>query len=418
MSPIVFALALTAGPPVLLREDPAPGAVTRCELTLSVRGRLKVTAGDKPDELPLVATAAHTFDETTDRPGRVVRRYASATSTATVAGERTVRDLPADRRRVVAQAGPGGVTHYCPAGPLARDELELVSEHLSPATVAALLAGRPLAVGDTWTVPPEAVRAACHLDAVGGCVVTGTLTAGGPEPTFRFAGTADGVENGAAVKLEIKATGTFDTAVGRVTKLRWEQTDDRTQGPASPASTVTAVTEWNRRPVGGDATLVAGLPVGDVIPAELVPLRFADTKGRFRLTHPRDWYPVGRSADHLVLRLVDGGRFVAQATITPWKPAAAGEHTPAAEFRAALTKLPGWEPEAELAAGERPAGAGRWLYRVAVRGKQDGRPAVQTFYLLAGPTGRQVAVGVLAPAETAGTVGDRDERLVRGIELP
>lgn len=406
--------AVAAAQPVVLKEATTPGDAARCELTLAVRGKLKVAAGDTADEFPLAARASHSFTEWADRPGRTVRRYTTAMSSAEVAGERSGRELAADRRLVVAQRTADGIVHYSPAGPLGRDELELVAEHLDPQAVAALLPGRAVNVADTWAIPAEAVRAACHLDGIGACAFTGTLTAGGPAAAFAVAGKAEGVENGAAVKLAVKATGTFDTAAGRVTRLRWEQTDERGQGPVSPASEVTAVSELARTPavVPADVTL----PSGNAVPESLTDLRYADPKGRYRLTHPRTWHVVGRSADHVVLRLIDRGEFVAQATVTHRKPAAAGSHAPADEFRTGLAKLPGWEPEAELVAGELSAGPGRWLYRVAVRGKQDGQPVVQTFYLLAGPSGAQVAVGVLAQPGKAGAVAGRDERLVRAIE--
>ena len=407
---LFLTLAFAVADPVVLKETPGP---SRCELSLTVRGKLKVTAGGKSDELPLVAEAAHTFTDHPDRPGRSVRLYTVAKSTSQVAGERTVRDLPADRRRIVAQQTAGGLVHYSPAGPLARDELELAAEHLDPAAVANLLPGRPVAVGGTWDVPAEAVRAACHLDGIGACAVIGTLTAGGPQATFTLNGTAEGVENGATVKLTLKVTGTFDTTASRVAKLTWEQTDIRGQGPASPASELTATAELARTAAAADPAATADLSAGEAVPDALLDLRYADPRGRFTLSHARCWHVVGRSADHLVLRLLDGGAFVAQATVTAWKPAAPGAHTPADEFRAALAKLPGWEPEAELAAGELAVPAG-WLYRVAARGKQDGQPMTQTAYLVAAPGGAQLAVGVLASPGAA--VAGRDERLVRGLE--
>jgi hypothetical protein len=394
----MLALILLA-PPGPVAETPRPA---RCELSLTVRGKLTVqVGGDKPEGLPLSATARHTFVEFTDRPGRLVRDYSVATSTSQVAGERAVRELPADRRRIVAQQTATGLVHYSPAGPLARDELELVAEHLSPAAVAALLPGAPVAVGGTWRPPADAVRVACHLDGLTACEVVGSLTA---ENAFALSGTVSGVENGAAVRINLTAAGTLDPNTRLVTKLRWEQADDRGQGPASPASEVTAVAEWLRTPADRPAT--ADLPAGDSIPTALTDLRFADPKGRFTLTHSRDWFAVGQTADHVVLRLIDGGRFVAQATLSPWR---ATGPTPADEFRAAVRKQPGWQAEAELAAGELAGG----LYRVAARGTLDGRPVIQTAYLVGG----RLAVSVLAEAATAGAVAGRDERLARGVSL-
>lgn len=414
MVPCLILLLALAPPSVVLRDAGGP---SRCELTLTVRGKLKVTVGDKTDDLPLTATASHTFAEYPDRPGRGVRLYESATSTATVSGERSLRELPLPHRRIVAHQTPDGLVHYSPVGPLTRDELELVSEHLMPSAIAALLPSKAMGVNESWAVPVEAVRAICHLDGVGQCALIGTLTAGGPQALFAIAGTADGVENGASVKLTVKATGTFDVATSRVTKLTWEQTDVRAQGPASPASEITAIAELTRTPTAADPAAGAKLPADDTIPDSLLNLHYADPRGRFRLTLPRSWHVVGRAPDHLVFRLLDRGEFVAQATVAVWKPVAAGKHTPADEFRAALAKLPGWEPEAMVSAGELTAPTGHWLYRVAARGKQDGHPMIHAAYLLAAPSGSQLAVGVLATPEKAGVLAGRDERLVRAVEL-
>ena len=147
-------------------------------------------------------------------------------------------------------------------------------------------------------------------------------------------------------------------------------------------------------------------------------LRYEDDRGRYRFLYPREWHVVGRTADHLTLRLIEGGEFVAQATVTAWKPAAAGSHTPAAEFQALLAKLPGWVPGAVAAAGEVPTDAGRWLYRVAASGTQDGVAVSQTFYLLAGPAGDQVAVTVVARPDSVARLGARDAQLVNGVEFP
>ncbi len=77
----------------------------------------------------------------------------------------------------------------------------------------------------------------------------------------------------------------------------------------------------------------------------------------------------------------------------------------------------GWLPESVLEEGVVPTEAGRWLYRVAAKGKQDGTPVVQTFHLLAGPNGDQVTVSVLVALEKAEKLGARDVALVNAIEF-
>jgi hypothetical protein len=149
----------------------------------------------------------------------------------------------------------------------------------------------------------------------------------------------------------------------------------------------------------------------------LAGLRHSDPKGRYSLVHPRDWHVTGQTDSHLVLRLLDRGEFAAQATISVWRKVEPGQHTPAEEFKRAVANAPGWTTTRVIADGEVPAGAGRWLYRLTAEGKMDEVPVVQTFYLLAGPQGNQVAVTLAVKPEKVKGLGTRDLDLVNAIEF-
>src|SRR5205823_2574866 len=75
-----------------------------------------------------------------------------------------------------------------------------------------------------------------------------------------------------------------------------------------------------------------------------------------------------RTDEHLVLRLLDRGDFVAQVTVTPWRKLAAGAHVSAAEFQNAMAEAPNWQQEKALEAQEVAAEDGRWVYRVSAEG--------------------------------------------------
>lgn len=421
------ALLLAAGPAVgqsvTLAEAVEPGDVFQYDLTLAVNGQMKVERDGKTDAVPVAATAAHSFAERVEGVGRVVRLYASATSAGDTGLDRTVRTLSPERRLVVARRTADGTLHYSPDGPLRRDELELVAEHFDTLALPSLLPPGPVAVNATWPIPADAVRSLLHFDGPAKGALVGTLTAvTDAAATFTVAGTAEGSEAGALVKATVAATATFDRVTNRLVALQWRQTDERGQGPASPAADITAAVTVKRTPLAAEPPeLTAGRAK---VPADAGPtplmtaLRYADDKGRYSLVHDRAWHVVGRTDDHLVLRLLDQGEFVAQATVTAWKKAAPGGHLSADEFKAVLGQLPGWEPAGTTADGPVPTDAGRWLYRVGMRGKQDGLAVAQTFYALAGPGGDQVLVTVLARPEAAAKVGTRDLALVNAIELP
>src|SRR5262249_32719784 len=135
----------------------------------------------------------------------------------------------------------------------------------------------------------------------------------------------------------------------------WQQTDERDQGPASPASTVETTWKVARTPteqpnVLSDVALVS-VPDGEV-PAAMLAVDYSDPEGRFALPLAREWQLVSQTDEHAIFRLMERGDFVAQVTVTPWKSAEKGGHMAAEEFKEAMSRTPGWEPEKEVESGE------------------------------------------------------------------
>lgn len=414
---------------VTLGERVKPGDHFRCELALTLTGKMKVDRDGKVHPLTLTGEATHRFVErieSADAAGagqKSVRHYEVAKSAVSVAGDPSRRELPAARRLTVAARTDTGTRHACPAGPLTQDELELVGEHFDTLALPALLPNKELKVGDSWPVAADAVLSACLFEGLLKNDLTGTLTAvKDGVATFTVTGTAEGMENGAVAKLTVKAAGTFDVAAGRVTALTWEQGDDRDQGPVSPATEVTATVTLKRTPLAAapkelSAEARAAVPAGD-IPADMTRLRYADPDGKYAVTYPREWVIVGRTPDHLVMRRMEKGEFTGQVTVTGWKKVEAGRATPPAEFKAVLARLTTWEPAEVLADEEQPVADGRRVYRLAAKGKQDGAAVVQTFYLLTGPAGDQVAVTALAAPDKAQGLAKHEAELLNGFTFP
>jgi hypothetical protein len=398
-------------------------------MQLSLDGKMKVDRDGKVHPLTLRGEATHRFVErveAADAAGagqKAVRYYDLAKSAVSVAGDVVRRELPADRRLTVATRTDRGTLHVCPAGPLTQDDLELVGEHFDTLALPGLLPDKELKVGDTWPVASDAVLAACLFEGLLKNDLKGTLTAvKDGAATFTIAGTAEGMENGATAKLTVKATGTFDVAAGRITALTWEQDDVRDGGPVSPATEVKATVTLKRTPLAEapkelSAEARAAVPAG-AIPDEMTRLRYADPDGKYAITYPREWVIVGRTPDHLVLRRMDKGEFAGQVTVTGWKKVEAGKATPPAEFKAVLAKLPNWEPAEVLADEEQPVADGRRVYRLAAKGRQDGAVVVQTFYLLTGPNGDQVAATALVSPDKAQALAKHEAELLNGFTFP
>lgn len=412
-----------------LKEEVKPGDSYRARLTMSLKGEIRVTRDDKPQKLSLSAEATHEFPERVltvgdaGLPSKVARYYETARAVISAAGDRSEKALRKNRCLVVAQRQNDVPLTYSPTGPFTREELELTAEHFDTLALPGLLPGRAVAVGDTWKLDNRVVQAICHFEGVTEHELTGKLEEVTDQVArFSITGPASGIELGALVKLKVEATGRFDLEKKRLVALEWKQTDDREQGPASPSMEATSTTTLTRTPAAvpealADVALVS-VPAEFKVPVHLTGLEYRDPQGRFDLVHAREWQVVGTPQGRLVLRLMERGDFVAQATVTPWTPAPKGKRLSDDEFREAMARTPGWDAEKELQAGEVPGGDGRTIFRISTLGKMDGVAVMQNFYLVAGTNGEQVVVAVTLTPKKADQLGSRDLSLAGSIEFP
>ncbi len=411
----------------LLAEPVQAGDCFHVTLDMKLTGEIRVRKGNEPIKLKLSATGAHEFPERVlavadGLAQKTARVYETAKAVITVDGRASERTLRPERRLVVAQRTKDGLLVYSAGGAFTQDELELAHDHFDTLAAAGLLPGKGVAVGDAWKVPNGVAQALCNYEGLTDQTLTGKLDGVKDDiALFTVNGASNGIDEGAMVKMTVTATGKFDLKTKRLTWLEWKQTDDREQGPVSPASGVEATTTMVRRPIDRPESLsdVALVSVpADAPPNPLVQLECRDAKGRFSFLYNRDWQITSQTDEHVILRLMDKGDFVAQATVTPWTAAEKGQHLTPEAFRDAMNQTPGWAAEKELQAGEAPADEGRYIYRISALGKMDDVEVLQNFYLAAAPSGEQVVVAVTLTPKQAEKLGARDLALIGGIELP
>jgi hypothetical protein len=413
-----------------LIESAKPGDCFRLHLEMTLNGELRVSREGKPRTLKQSATAIHEFPErilNVDAAGladKSARIYEKAKATITVAGDRSELALRPDRRLLVAQRlAQAASLCYSPAGPLLQEEVEL-TDHFDTLALSGLLPGRPVKTEETWKVANPAAQALCHFEGLTEQHLTCKLLAVKDNTaTVSVTGTATGIELGALVKLTIDATYHFDLNAKRLTWLEWKQKDEREQGPASPAATVDVTTTVKRTVIDtpkslSDVALVSAPGGKDPPPPQMTQLLYIDPKWRFELVHGREWQPVGRTDDHLVLRLMERGDFVAQVTVTPWTKAEPGKHMAPEAFAEEMSRTPGWTMDRELQAGEVRSEGSSWIYRISALGTLDGTNVMQNFYLVAGPAGQQVVLVFTMTPKQADRLGSRDLSLAGSIDFP
>ena len=166
-----------------------------------------------------------------------------------------------------------------------------------------------------------------------------------------------------------------------------------------------------------DVALVS-VPADENPPTPMTQLEYRDAQGRFAFLYPRKWHITAQTKDHLVMRFMEQGDFVAQVTMTPWKKTDKGKHLSAEEFKQTMNNTVGWEPDKELQASEVPAENGRWIYRFSALGQMDGVAAVQNFYLVATPEGEQMILVFTMTPKQVDKLGTHDLSLVGNLEIP
>src|SRR5262249_30353836 len=155
-----------------------------------------------------------------------------------------------------------------------------------------------------WKPNNAVVQALCHFEGLAEQDVTCKLESVADNiAVVKVTGTAQGIELGALIKAKVDASCRFDLAKKRVVGADWKQTDERDQGPASPASTVETTWKVVRTPTEQPAVLsdvaLVSVPDGEV-PAAMLAVDYRDPKGRFALPLAREWQLVSQTDEHAI----------------------------------------------------------------------------------------------------------------------
>lgn len=422
---IVFLIPIAAHAQVTLKESLPPGTILQNELTLKFDGTMKLDRNGKIETAPMEGSGSHFYTERIENDQKSFRFYHEATSRTAIGFERGERRLDEKHRLIVVERSKGGITH-CSKSPMTRDEHSLVAEHFDSLHVAGLLPEKAVSANDTWPIRDDAASALCLFDAmIRNSLVGKLVSVKGDLATIRVEGTAEGLENGAKVKLSVTASGVFDLSAKRLTGLTWEQTDDREQGPISPAIEAKVKVTLVRRELTDEPKELSASARETIEPkntkfTKWTSLIYRHPDNRFTFVYDANWHAVVQTDTHLVLRYVDRGELITQATITPWKKAnmALSHEEIAREFVDATAKQPGWEPDKLLWNGSVPTDKSQKIFRRVASGKQDGLAVVQSFQLVTHQSGAQVIVTCVVRPELLEKLGTKDAALANAIEFP
>lgn len=409
-----------------LKEDSLEGECFHMRLEMDLKGKITVKREGKSVAFTHNATARHDFVERVlqDKDGiavKTARHYHRAEATFSDGTESERRALRSDLALLMAQRVKDRTVVHHAKHNLTQRELEL-TEHFDTLHLAGLLPAKEVAPGESWSVSVPIVQALCHFDGLIEQDLTAKLEAVKADVAhISVIGKARGIDMGTEVHVLVKAKAEFDTKKKRLTSLTWQQSDQREQGPVSPALSADLTIKLTREPIPQPDQLnnFALVPFPEGAPPEgLTVLNYRDEKSRFSFQHSRDWHLVGVQDEQVVLRLLDRGDFVAQVTFTPWKKAAPEKMLTIEQFADLMNEAPAWQVEKLLEKTEKVDVPGKTkVQRVSAEGTLSGQKVVQFFYLVGSEQGEQMIVTFTMKPEQVQKLAARDMALVRSVRL-
>jgi hypothetical protein len=416
---------------VLLAEGNLRDACFNIDLTMRLKGTVTVQQNGKPASFPRTADATHNYlervvDVKNDQPERTARFYKRAEAALVDGTDKFNLALKANHTLLVAHRVKDQLIVYHPADALTREEME-VTAHFDTLAAPGLLPRREMKVGDTWQVPADVVQAIADLDAVEKADVTGKLEKiEGDFAFLSFRGLVQGIDMAAPVTVMVKdSTAAFNIRYKRLVQLDWKVTDQRQQGPVSPALSADVAFHLKRVPINppsqlNDIALVkvpSGLP-----PAHLTNITYRNPTKGFEFQFSRDWYVVSQTNDgKVVLRLVDGrGEFIAQCSLTPWQKVDPQNPMTLANFAKLMRESKGWQQKDGPPLDENDkikASSGSTILRVTAEGKLAGVDAIRSIYLISSTAGEQIFVDFTMLPNQAAKLDARDVALVQSVQF-
>ena len=419
-------LAAQTGEKHTLAAQHRPGELTRVEIALQVGGDLKLVGeAGKTIVLPMSVVANIGYDEgilaatQAGRPTRSIRYYDDTRAVIKIdkGGEQPAVDNA--RRLIVAERKDiAPCLLYCPASPLAREELDLIDLPGGTLVIDEVLPTGPVALGETWKLTDATLAALLCVDAVSWsdvqCVL-GEITGGIAD--IAAAGNVSAAVSGISTDIELKFKYKFDVAAKRITSFAMLVKEKRAIGHIGPGLDTVAKVLVKISPIIASEHItrevVGQLPKTST--PELLELAYTPQGRQFRFQYDRRWYVTDDEAKLAVLRMVDRGELLAQCNLSAL-PTTAKPLT-LAEYQRDVERSLGKNFGQFTGAVQSVNDAGYAVFRVVVHGTVSQLPIEWIYYLVQDRQGRRVSLAFTLEQSLRERFADADRRVVDALQL-
>jgi hypothetical protein len=410
-----------------LRASASAGGFRQVRMLVESKGKLKLNAdGQEVKHLPLTVEGELLYCERVLSRGkspldwRIARNYQAASAKIRLHESDLNSELRDSRRLIVVESSAAESLAFSPAGPLTREELELLEAPAGSLTPEALLPPRALKSGAQYPLDETIVARLVGLEAVSQHDVVATLeSAKDGVALIAFAGKVTGAVGGVSSDSELKGKLNFDLKKRTVTWLTLAVKENRAIGHAKPGFEVVTTVRMVAEPVKTGPLLddksLAGLTLSAGKGERL--LEMDCDAGGYQLHHDRRWSVMLERPDVTVLRFVDRGDLIAQCNITPRPALPEGQELTMEGFQADVKKVLGNNFDEIVEASEEMDETGRRLLRVVVAGKA-GELAIQwTYYDISDGKGRHASLVFTMEASLLERFATIDRELIGGLQF-
>jgi hypothetical protein len=380
-----------------LRPVVPADSLTRVEIVMQVGGEAILVSEGKKTPLPMSVIANVTYDErllsggSSAAKSRAVRYYEAAKVAIKIANGGQKPSLRSDRRLVVANSDGAAVELVSPAGPLSRDELDLIELPANSLLIDKMLPTRPVAVGDTWTHSADLLAGLLGLDATSDVEVTSRLeqVADGLAKVV-LTGSLRGAAAGVGTQIELKAKYNFDLQSKRINYFAMLVKEKRAVGHVGPGLDVVAKLLVKVTPITESVhltpELIAGLPAGA---EDQSLLEYEAPAHTFGFRYDRQWFVTSDEPNVAILRLIQRGELVAQCNISALL--AVQKEITLAGFQQEIQRTLDKHFGQFVKASEETTPEGYRVYRVVANGVVSDLPIEWIYYLVKSADGQQQA---------------------------
>lgn len=359
----------------------------RVGVQVEVRGKLLLPQGaeKEPKALSMAVDGSVRYDERRlpDTDGRrlAVRYYRDADVQITIDGRQFTPELESQRRLIVVEVDGNDVAFRSPAGPLTRDELELIDVQANSLLLHRLLPDGEVAINDSWPLQGEAIAPLVGLDSAQASDVRATLVADTDgELKIRIEGELQGAADSVPSQIKLSGDLRFDSQRRQISRVRLQFQEEREISGGQPGIRAEASLIVTLAPTNSAAELADGaIKPLNLATASTTLIQFVPQQGDFRLLHEPRWRILSDNPKRTMLRLIDGGDVVAQGRLAVLKRLpGAGQLTLEAfqaDVRAALK-----EHDGQLTQAEQSVQDGMHVLRVEAVGAVNDVP-IQWVYL-------------------------------------